>query len=122
MATACAVFVATLAGPPQIEVHDAGSVEGLAVPVMPETESTRAAARAAASAERCASSFARYRVTTSIERAAMAMMAIIATATSTMGIPRCRGKGPTLFERPDLCLSRRRLASRINGERMHYSD
>src|ERR1700686_4374265 len=57
--TAWAAWVAALLDPPQISFHEALSVSGSAVPVMPDTEMTRAAARAAASADRCASSRAR---------------------------------------------------------------
>src|ERR1700692_515608 len=57
---------------------------------MPDTEITLAAARAAASAERCASSRARYSVITSIDRAAIAIMAVMATATRIMVMPRSR--------------------------------
>src|SRR5258708_6532333 len=73
---------------PQIPLQSIASVAGSAAPVTPETEITRAAARAAASAERCASSRAKYKVTTSIDSAAMAIMATMATATSTMVMPR----------------------------------
>ena len=57
-------------------------------PVIPDSERILAAARAASSAERWASSFARYSVITSMERAAMPMMATIATATRTIVTPR----------------------------------
>ena len=47
-----------------------------------------AAARAASSAERCTSCFARYSVITSIERAAIPIIATMASATSTIVTPR----------------------------------
>src|SRR5580698_4403331 len=93
MALDCAIAVAAsfaeLPAPPQILFHALVSLPVSAVPVIPEREMTRAAPSAAASADRCASSRARYNVTTSMESAAMATMQ---TATRTMVTPRspCR--------------------------------
>ena len=85
-----------LINPPQMRCHEAVELPGS--PVKPEIEITRAAARAAASAERCASSLTRYKPITSMERAAMAMMATMATATSTMVTPRSRRARSALRE------------------------
>ena len=72
-------------GMPQTGPHVADALLGS--PVMPEIEITRAPASAAASAARCASSLTKYRATTSMESAAMAMMATMAIATSSRVTP-----------------------------------
>ena len=91
-ATAWAITLAVLVVPPQIVVHGATPLSGPAVPVIPEIDITLAAASAPASAALCASSRARYSVITSIDSAAMAIIAIIAMATSTMVTPRSPGR------------------------------
>src|SRR5579871_6238560 len=87
-ATATAVRYAKLELPPQIDCHEAVSVVGSAALVIPDTEITRAAASAAVSAARCASRCARYSVTTSIDSAAIAIIATMHTATRSMVTPR----------------------------------
>jgi hypothetical protein len=90
-ATAIAAVVAGLLGPPQICCQD---LELFGSPVTPDIEIIRVAASAPASAARCASALASYKVPTSIDNPAMAMTLKIATATSAKVTPRSPDRLP----------------------------
>src|SRR5258707_3556579 len=85
VATAFATEVASVHAFCHGLIAPAGLLDGS--PVTPVRESTLAAANAAVSADRCASALARYRGTTSMERAAMARMATMAIALMTIVAP-----------------------------------
>ena len=89
--SACLFAMAAAPGPPVMHTLSWTVLE-LGSPncheVKPDVTNILAAASAAASAARCASLRATYRVTTSMDRAAMANMVTMAIATSTIVTPR----------------------------------
>src|SRR5438552_6640934 len=90
--------------------------------VTPESMNAFAATSAAASAERCTSPFATYKVTTSIAKAAIASRVAIVRATRTMVCPcspECVANLALFLMNSFLRSYWARFASRLNAQSMH---